>query len=175
MPRNIEIKARARNWAAQIETAAAVASAREELCQHDTFFPCERGYLKLREFADGSAELIHYRRDRRAEPKASDYDICPVAEPGRMRDLLTRALGQGRSVRKRRTVLHDGQTRIHFDEVAGLGRFIELEVVLTAGQEDREGDRIAREWMDALGIGPDDLVEGTYAELLGPSSSDAPA
>ncbi|UCG34357.1 MAG: hypothetical protein JSU68_06900, partial [Phycisphaerales bacterium] len=69
MPRNVEIKARVRDWGKQWERAEEMASSREELAQTDTFFRCEHELLKLREFADGNAELIYYERPRQAGPK----------------------------------------------------------------------------------------------------------
>ncbi len=166
MAKNIEIKARVRDWEGQIERARALASSREELRQEDTFFTCGRGYLKMREFGDGSGELIFYRRAKQNDPKVSDYHIWPVEAAGMLRELLAEEMGPTRTVRKARTVLHCGQTRIHFDEVEGLGRFIELEVVLAAGQDQGEGGRIARGLMESLGIGADDLIDRAYVDML---------
>jgi adenylate cyclase class IV len=59
-----------------------------------------------------------------------------------------------------------GQTRIHLDEVEGLGTFLELEVVLTAGQRAEEGHAIATELMGALEVGEEDLLACAYADLL---------
>jgi predicted adenylyl cyclase CyaB len=84
-----------------------------------------------------------------------------------MREVLSRALGVRRVVRKRRTVFHVGRTRVHFDEVEGLGRFIELEVVLGPGEDEAAGATEAKCLMAALGIGEADLVEGAYAEMPG--------
>ena len=60
----------------------------------------------------------------------------------------------------------DGRTRIHFDEVRGLGRFIELEVVLRPGEDRAAGRREAAALMKALGIRRADLLAGAYADLL---------
>jgi adenylate cyclase class IV len=59
-----------------------------------------------------------------------------------------------------------GQTRIHFDEVEGLGRFVELEVVLAAGQPEEEGRRIAESLMKELGISKSDLIDCAYVDML---------
>ena len=49
MPVNIEIKARASDWAAQLKSGLALADRTERLRQTDTFFNCANGRLKLRE------------------------------------------------------------------------------------------------------------------------------
>jgi adenylate cyclase class IV len=59
-----------------------------------------------------------------------------------------------------------GQTRVHLDEVEGLGEFMELEVVLRQGQTDLEGQAIARDLMSRLGVHEEDLLEGAYMDLL---------
>jgi predicted adenylyl cyclase CyaB len=83
-----------------------------------------------------------------------------------LKALLALALGTSSVVRKVRTLYLHGQTRIHLDEVEGLGDFVELEVVLQEGQSEADGQAIARRLMRRLGIQPADLVEGAYMDLL---------
>jgi adenylate cyclase len=59
-----------------------------------------------------------------------------------------------------------GHTRVHLDRVQGLGEFVELEVVLERGQDVAEGERIAWELMDRLGVERADLIEGAYIDLI---------
>ena len=69
-------------------------------------------------------------------------------------------------VKKIRYLYMVGQTRIHLDEVEGLGYFIELEVVMREGQSDTEGQAIAEDLMRRLGVREDSLIEGAYVDLL---------
>ena len=69
-------------------------------------------------------------------------------------------------VRKKRHLFLVGQTRIHIDEVEGLGSFLELEVVLQEGQEAEEGMAIATSLMDKLRVKKKDLVAGAYIDLI---------
>jgi adenylate cyclase class IV len=69
-------------------------------------------------------------------------------------------------VEKRRQVIHIGQTRLHLDDVVGLGIFLELEVVLRENQSSEEGAAIALELMAALGIEPASLIDVAYIDLL---------
>jgi adenylate cyclase len=70
-------------------------------------------------------------------------------------------------VRKHRTLVRVGRTRIHFDQVEGLGRFIELEVVMAADEPEENGREEARELMRRLRIAEGDLIEGSYIDMLG--------
>ena len=167
MPVNVEIKARIPSVEALLPRAIALADdPPQRITQDDTFFGVARGRLKLREFADGSGELIHYERPDSEGPKRSDYVIAPVSGPGALRDALARACGEIGRVRKQRTILLAGQTRIHLDEVEGLGAFLELEVVLREGQSEHEARQIALALMAELGVGREALVGRAYLDLL---------
>ena len=76
------------------------------------------------------------------------------------------ALGIRAVVKKTRHLYISGQTRIHLDDVEGLGHFMELEVVLTPGQSEAEAQAIAEEMMHTLGIRKETLIEGAYVDLL---------
>lgn len=165
MSRNVEIKARASDWDAQKKTAAASADRVETLEQEDVFYPARNGRLKLRGQGDAGAYLIAYSRPDEAGAKTSDYVLAPVADFKATREALSRALGEEKVVRKKRTVFHWRQTRVHFDEVEGLGKFIELEVVLRPDQDAAFGEEVADFIMNKLGIAEGDLIQGAYADL----------
>ena len=170
MPRHIEIKARVAEPEALRQRALALATAPEQrLEQDDSFFvlPAGRGRLKLRQFGDGSAELIHYQRADEAGAKASDYVRVPLADGDACREALGRALGLQGRVRKRRSVVMVGRTRVHLDAVEGLGDFMELEVLLRDGESDADGAAEAEALMRALGLAGAPRVAGAYLDLLG--------
>lgn len=167
MARNVEVKARVDSVAAVMPRARALAREDAQLIQQDdTFFRVPHGRLKLREFADGSAELIHYLRADTRQAKLSDYRRVPVADAAALREALQRALGLLGRVRKQRWLLLAGQTRIHLDRVDGLGDFIELEVVLRDGQSVDDGVRIAEGLMHELGLARAERIAGAYLDLL---------
>lgn len=172
MPRNIEIKARVADRAALEQRAAALADdGPAQIFQDDTFFVCPEGRLKLREFGDGTGELIFYRRADAGGPKTSFYRIAPTAEPAALRETLGLALGERGRVVKHRTLYLAGRTRIHLDRVEDLGDFMELEVVLADGEDEAAGRREADDLMDRLGIAPEALIEGAYLDLLSTAGS----
>jgi predicted adenylyl cyclase CyaB len=167
MPRNVEIKARLTDAAAVRERARALATeGPHELVQHDVFFHCRRGRLKLRRFADGTGELIAYERADEAGPKTSHYRVVTCPDPDAVAEALGNALGVLGEVRKRRALFLVGRTRIHLDEVEGLGTFLELEVVLGDEEPDAVGKAEAAALRTALGVESTDLITGAYIDLL---------
>lgn len=176
MPRNVEIKARVADPARLRRAAEALATAAPvEIAQDDTFFRGATGRLKLRAFADGTGELIHYRRADAHGPKTSHYEIVPVPSADALRTTLADAYGTVGRVRKRRVLLMCGRTRIHLDDVAGLGHFLELEVVLTDGEAEERGRAEARALMERFGVTDADLVDRAYVDLLADAARPATA
>lgn len=171
MARNIEIKARIDSIDGLRQVAAALADGEPvEIWQDDTFFNCALGRLKLRTFVDGTAQLVFYRRADTQGPKESFYEIAPSHAPEALRETLTLAYGSAGRVKKQRSLLMVGRTRIHLDRVDGLGDFIELEVVLGEHESAEDGVREAHRIMAALGIQATQLVEGAYLDLLAKQS-----
>ena len=179
MPRNIEIKARIGSVDALLPRACALAGSQAELIQQDdTFFHVAHGRLKLREFADGSAELIHYQRPDSKAAKASDYVRVAVADGAALRQALARGCGLLGRVRKTRwlLVVSDGDfsTRIHLDRVEGLGDFMELEVVLQEDQSDAQGTAVAEALMRRLELDRESRLAGSYFDLMAGSVGETP-
>ena len=167
LARNIEIKARVADLQAVAKAAERLgAQGPTEILQDDSFFPCPDGRLKLRGFADGTGELIFYRRADQAGPKESFYLRSRTTEPETLRESLVLAYGSAGRVRKKRLLYLHGRTRIHLDEVQGLGCFVELEVVLQGDEPAQDGVREARRLMEGLSIDTTQLVEGAYVDLL---------
>ena len=167
MARNIEIKAHVADFAALTARAAAIADEGPvEIRQHDTFFACECGRLKLRAFSAAEGELIFYRRVDQEGPKESFYARTPTHAPDTLREVLTLAYGEVGRVRKRRTLFIVGRTRIHLDEVEGLGDFMELEVVLSERESADAGVREAEGLMARLQVKPSQLIDRAYVDLL---------
>ena len=133
----------------------------------------------------GSVELILYRREDEAGARLSRYQrLIPVdASPGDAAagpasaasvedaaeltaSLLSGAMGVRGEVSKTRTLLLIGQTRVHLDEVEGLGEFVELEVVLKPDQSEASGRKVAESLMFALGLDPEWIEPLAYIDLL---------
>jgi predicted adenylyl cyclase CyaB len=68
-------------------------------------------------------------------------------------------------VRKERELFLAADTRIHLDEVESLGHFLELEVMLSGGDE-AAGRARCSELMRALGVNDADLIDRAYIDML---------
>jgi predicted adenylyl cyclase CyaB len=168
MARNVEIKAHIQSIDALTDRVAAIAdSGPIEIKQDDTFFRCETGRLKLRAFSSDEGELIFYRRANEHGPKESFYLRSSTSTPDTLRESLSLAYGEVGRVRKHRTLFIVGRTRVHLDNVQGLGHFLELEVVLQEGEQAEAGVREAHDLMNRLGVQPSQLIDAAYMDLLG--------
>ena len=167
MPSNIEIKARVRDFDKIRHRAEQLSDTPMEVIpQEDTFFNTPLGRLKLRVLSEDKGQLIYYTRPDQEGPKRSDYHISLTSDPENLKRVLELAYGIRGIVRKTRYLYLVDQTRLHLDDVEGLGQFMELEVVMRDGQSDAEGQLIAEGLMAALGVERSDLLEGAYMDLL---------
>ena len=181
MPANIEIKAALKNRGQALATAARLADhAPEILHQEDVFYRCEGARLKLRIHRSGDGhtnesnaahgELIRYQRENCAEVRRSSYLIARTGGSSGSRRHLAKTLGVIGTVRKTRTLFLVGQTRVHIDQVEGLGDFLELEVVLREGQREEEAKQIANALLAEFGITSNEHIAVAYIDLLASAS-----
>lgn len=167
MPTNIEIKARVHEMEHLENNVRNMTKSEPSLLhQEDYFFHVPHGRLKLRVMSPGRAELIFYNRPNIAGPKLSSYFKTEIDDPQSLKETLGNALGIKGVVRKIRKLYVYEQTRIHLDDVEGLGHFMELEVMLHDDQTNEDGVAIAEEIMRQLHVYPRDLVDSAYINLL---------
>jgi homotetrameric cytidine deaminase len=165
--RNVELKAIDPDPEATLERALA-AGARDQgvLVQRDTYFGAPRGRLKLREEEPGEAHLIAYNRADEARARTSAYRIATVPEPAELRAALESTLGVTQVVEKSRRLLLWESVRIHLDDVAGLGRFVELEAVAEADSDLAREHEQVRMLREVLGIEDGAIQTGSYADAV---------
>ncbi|CAA9552680.1 MAG: hypothetical protein AVDCRST_MAG73-3084 [uncultured Thermomicrobiales bacterium] len=143
------------------------------LTQRDAYFAAARGRLKLRRSdeagRDPAAELIAYHRADETGSRWSAYHRVPVAaEDARaLEAALSETVGALAVVAKTRAVGVVGRTRVHLDDVAGLGAFVELETVVAGGDraaaETEHTAVVAELGLDRGRFAP---VAGSYADLM---------
>ncbi|MCK5146691.1 class IV adenylate cyclase [bacterium] len=167
MPRNIEIKLKLKHAAqtqALIESIADGPST--ELIQRDVFFNVSSGRLKLRIFPNRSAELIAYHRTDGMTPRQSTYSRVLIDDAEGLIHSLDTTIGIRGEILKRRLLYRIDRTRIHFDEVEGLGQFLELEVEMDESLDDRKGRKIAQNILSKLDLEDAEIIQVAYIDLL---------
>ncbi len=142
------------------------AGARDEglLVQSDQFYDVSKGRLKLRTIAGAHSELIAYDRADAAAARASDYGLYPAGDGALLDEVLGRALERSGRLEKTRHLLILRNTRIHLDDVVGLGRFVELETVIL---DQSESDAVAEheEVITVLGLDDAERIAVAYMDL----------
>ena len=168
MNRNIEIKARATNLADLVGRAKLLTdSPPQMLLQEDVFFNTPHGRLKLHTINGTQSELIYYERAGRHAAKRFAISSAGGGRPADRPANAKPRLWDSRHRSQAATTLYlVGVTRIHIDQVEGLGDFVELEVVLPADWSTDDSMRTHHELMGKLNIAESALVAGAYMDLL---------
>ena len=167
--RNIELKARCADLSRAASAAEKLGARRQGILEQlDTYFHCRQGRLKLRETAGvAEAQLIWYARTDSTDFRGSDYYVVPIPKPLETRLALAAALGIRGKVSKRRELWLWHNVRIHLDDVAGLGTFVEFEAVKGEGESDEQSLERLATLARALDIGETDRIAVSYSDLLG--------
>ncbi len=190
MLRNLEIKVEVESLVPYRRRLAGLAGCERAavLRQADHYFRVARGYLKLRVVHGGTSELIFYERPKRQGARESRYLKWTVDAPRRVQaqgpgseaqasglkaqaprdvdavlEILSAAFGVETVVRKTREVYLVDGARIHLDRVAGLGTFIEIEVMTE--RAGRRSARLMRDLRERLQL-PETSTPGSYRDLL---------
>jgi len=171
--RNLELKVQCDEATfAAVSGHAAALGELQRLWQRDTYFMVPRGRLKLREIREEGqspfAELIGYSRPDLEGSRWSTYHRAVIAtsEVDAIQEALESTIGTRIVVEKRRDVVLAKQTRIHLDNVTGLGHFIELETEINGVFSDENAAIEHAAIIAAVGIGDLPPVGGSYSDLL---------
>lgn len=171
MARNIELKVRCAedDHGRIIQTLAGLGLPIVELRQTDRYYRVPGGRLKMRWIDADSAELIRYQRPDLVGDRLSTYHLLPLApdQAEWLDALFLEQFGELVTVRKRREVSIVEHTRVHLDDVEGLGRFVELETVLGDGSDAEQiGNVEYQNVVKLLGLDQLESVAGSYSDLL---------
>lgn len=166
MSRNLELKSRCRDLAFATQIAAAIAEFQWTKSQIDTYFRVPTGRLKLREQDDRPAELIGYDRSDHPDARMSEYTVVPIPDAALLKSTLTRALGLRVVVAKRRTLYMSHNVRIHLDDVANLGTFVEFEAVIQTAEDEAASPARVAQLASALNLRDEDRIAQSYSDLL---------
>ena len=165
MPRNLELKAPLSSRTAGVAIARSLGARNKGRLYHtDTYFRVPAGRLKLREFRGGRSELISYTRPNNRGARVSQYNISRVHNAREMKRALTDVFGAVVVVRKRRELYTLKNARIHLDQVAGLGSYIEFEVIVRHGLP--QAKRLINVLKTAFSVHDRDCVGTSYSTML---------
>jgi predicted adenylyl cyclase CyaB len=134
--------------------------------QTDTYFNVKDGRLKLRE---GNIEnaLIWYNRIDVAEVRRSDILLYKHSPDKALKDILIKVHGIKTIVEKQRRIYFIDNVKFHFDNVARLGSFTEVEAIDTTGTIGVEKlKEQCNYYVSFFGIKQDELVKGSYSDML---------
>jgi adenylate cyclase, class 2 len=164
---NFEFKARAENLA-ELEEKLLQLNPKfiGEDRQIDTYFNVSQGRLKLRE---GNIEnsLIHYERANTADAKASKILLYQHTPDKTLKDILVKTLGVKIVVDKLRKIYFIENVKFHFDVLADLGTFVEVEAIDNDGSiglEDLQSQ--CRKYAVFFEIKDEDYVSESYSDLI---------
>lgn len=127
-------------------------------------------------FKDDGAKLVQYSRDDVSGPKLSKFNILKISENGKLLEqMLDESIGiLGALDKTRYLFIHEGRTRIHLDIVKNKGsEFFGMEFEVTLKDEDdlNLGTEIAEKLMKSFKLTDDQLLQGSYFELLNTKSN----
>lgn len=164
--RNIEYKAELRDPAlARVILRASEATCILTFDQTDTYFRVTDGRLKRRETDDEPPEWIFYQRANQLGPKASEFSIL-TDEQARER-FGEAALPVWVVVKKRRELWMLANVRIHLDEVEGLGKFLELESLVTRQTPEASAKTALESLRRALHPTLGEPIDRSYSDMVG--------
>lgn len=134
--------------------------------QVDTYFNVNTGRLKLRE---GNIEnaLIWYNRPNDAGSKQSQVLLYKHQPDENLKAILTTVHGIKVIVDKRRRIYFIDNVKFHFDEVLGLGKFIEVEAIDEKGELGFEKIQQQCDYYAGMfKISKEDFIAVSYSDLL---------
>lgn len=163
--RNIEYKAELRDPTLARSICRSLKAVHEGvLRQTDTYFKVADGRLKRRDTVGEPTEYIFYSRTNRVDPKLSHYVVYTEAE-ARER-FGASPLPVWVVVRKTRDLYVLDNVRIHLDDVDKLGKFLELEAIVSP-QNDPAACREAVDFLrQALSPALGEAISVSYSDLL---------
>jgi predicted adenylyl cyclase CyaB len=165
--KNIEIKAKIDNPGFIRDTLVSKnAKYRGTDFQTDTYFNVQKGRMKLRE---GNIEnsLIYYYRENTAGPKKSDIILFKFCPDESLKNILIKALGIWKIVKKKREIYFIGNVKFHIDEIENLGSFFEIEVIdYNDTLPETDMRKVCNNYLELFKINPENLIKESYSDLV---------
>ena len=163
MPKNLELKIYCSSFSGLKKTLKVInAEFSGELIQKDVYYKNEKGLLKLR-IENGEQSLIKYLRDEEGKDRWSDFHVLKFSG-GNAEEFFNDIFEVEAVVEKKRLLYMYNNTRIHLDEVKGLGNFLELETLVLSGLKDAQNR--FNKIIDLLGLDIKKQIKNSYKILI---------
>ena len=163
MPKNLEIKVKLKSHKEVKEILKNnQIHLKKLLVQKDIYYKVDRGLLKLR-IENDKQTLIFYDRNEKSKKRWSDYHLLDIKNVD-ANVYLKRFLDVLVIVKKKRELFLYKNTRIHLDQVKGLGYFLELETRVLNGLQDAE--KRFSYLLDLLELKSKTEIRASYKDLL---------
>ncbi len=169
MSKNLELKIKVDSFSDFENIAKMIGAERTAvLNQKDVYYNFSIGLLKLRN-VNGKYELIKYLRNESGAERWSNYELLYLSGEN-VEKYLGELFEQEAVVNKIRTLYMYKDTRIHFDEVENLGRFIELEAVVTDSEKEAESQ--FNFLVEKLNLNLERQINCSYRDLILKNAAD---
>lgn len=161
---NVEYKAELREPELVRGQLVAIGAKRlQEVEQEDTYFVLPDGRLKRRVSTEQPPEWIFYHRADRIGPRLSNYTI--LSDDAARQRWGTVNLKPWLTVRKSREVWMLENIRIHLDTVENIGRFLEIEAVVSDEHPTAACRQRVAELRDEMQPWLGEAIAVSYADL----------
>ena len=138
--------------------------------QRDTYFRVPDGRLKKRESEGEPVEWVFYHRQNRITPRLSHFTI--YSEQEALTRFGTNPLPVLVLVDKLRELWMKDQLRLHLDDVHGLGRFFEIEALVTPRQHVGDCHRLIGELVKQLAPILGEPISLSYSDMIAKDQGD---
>lgn len=138
------------------------------LKQTDTYSKINSGRLKLRNINNREFELIYYDRPDKKTAGFCKYERISLskADYKKILNLLKKSKTISGVIKKARTLYLFKKTRIHLDKVAGLGKFLEFEIICKLPKDENQAPAKMKMLKEVFRIPNKNLISVSYIDLL---------
>lgn len=134
--------------------------------QIDTYFKINEGRMKIRK-GDIENALVYYSREDKKDSKQSEVEIYPLIGNSRLEKTIRDTHDVLITVAKKREIYFISNVKIHLDEIAELGKFIEIEAISQNGKVPTEVIKSQCNYYKKLfKIEDKDLIKDSYSDML---------
>lgn len=131
--------------------------------QTDIYYKTGDGRLKLRIINDTDGSLIQYNRAEKKNKRISKYTISKTKDFKELDYILRKQLEVLVFVTKVREIFIHENIRVHIDNVKGLGRFLEIEIIYT---ELAKAECEMKKLITQLKLDERKFIKESYSDLL---------